>query len=102
MSSWPTTVSCYLLLPRITRQDWRPMSAARRHVAVTALVALSLEVWACALGAAPAAPGVGESLYRRGLLPSGVPVEAAREAGATLRGADPACANCHRRSGLGS
>jgi hypothetical protein len=51
-------------------------------------------------GAAAAAPG--ENLYRQGLLPSGAPVQAMREEGATIRGADAACANCHRRSGLGS
>jgi hypothetical protein len=54
------------------------------------------------LAAAQSQPPVGESLYRRGLLPSAQPVQAAREAGATLSGADAACANCHRRSGLGS
>jgi len=50
----------------------------------------------------PQQPSVGEILYRRGLLPSAEPVRATREAGATLRGADAACVNCHRRSGLGS
>jgi Cytochrome c len=54
------------------------------------------------LAAAPANAPPGEQLYRRGLLPSGEPVRATREAGATLRGADAACVNCHRRSGLGS
>jgi hypothetical protein len=33
---------------------------------------------------------------------SGDPVSASREAGAILKGADAACVNCHRRSGLGS
>jgi hypothetical protein len=41
-------------------------------------------------------------LYRRGLLASGEPVRATREAGATLLGADAACSSCHRRSALGS
>jgi hypothetical protein len=41
-------------------------------------------------------------LYRRGLLPSGQPIEATREAGVALQGSDAACVNCHRRSGLGS
>lgn len=54
------------------------------------------------LAAAPANAPPGEQLYRRGLLLSGEPVRATREAGATLRGADAACVNCHRRSGLGS
>jgi hypothetical protein len=51
-----------------------------------------------------AAPGIsaGETLYRRGLLPSGKSVQAVRPSGATVEGADAACVNCHRRSGLGS
>jgi hypothetical protein len=65
------------------------------------LLAISL-LWACALGAAPATPSAGETLYRRGLLPSGEPVQALREGNATVRGTDAACVNCHRRSGLGS
>jgi hypothetical protein len=74
-----------------------PRGAAR----ATAL-ALSLLMWACALSAAPPSPSAGETLYRRGQLPSGEPVQALREGGATVRGADAACVNCHRRSGLGS
>ncbi len=55
----------------------------------------------CALAATPTEPP-GETLYRRGLLPSGQPVQALREGNATLSGVDAACVNCHRRSGLGS
>jgi cytochrome c553 len=45
----------------------------------------------------------GESIYRRGVLASGAPLEASREAGGlTTRGADAACVNCHQRSGLGA
>jgi hypothetical protein len=73
-----------------------------RGGARAAALALPLFMWACALSAAPPNPSAGETLYRRGLLPSGEPVQATREAGATLRGADAACVNCHRRSGLGS
>src|ERR1700732_4976692 len=73
-----------------------------RGAARAAALALPLLMWACALSAAPPNPSAGETLYRRGLLPSGEPVQATREAGATLRGADAACVNCHRRSGLGS
>jgi hypothetical protein len=43
----------------------------------------------------------GESLYRHGLLLSGQPVSASREGNPPLSGADAACSNCHRRSGLG-
>ena len=73
-----------------------------RGAAPAAALALSLLMWACALGGAPATPSAGETLYRRGLLSSAQPVQATREAGAVLRGADAACVNCHRRSGLGS
>jgi hypothetical protein len=58
-------------------------------------------MWAYALCSAHASPA-GEALYRRGLLPSGQPVRAVREANANIDGADAACVNCHRRSGLGS
>ncbi len=44
----------------------------------------------------------GEAIYRHGILPSGQPLEAAREAGTRVSGADAACVNCHRRSGLGA
>lgn len=50
----------------------------------------------------PGRPSAAEPLYRSGLLPSGGPLQASRPAGAALQGADAACANCHRRSGLGS
>lgn len=53
------------------------------------------------LGTAQGAGGAGEALYRRGILPSGQPVEAVRNDGPSLRGSDAACINCHRRSGLG-
>ena len=65
-------------------------------------LALSLLMGTCALGAAAPGPSAGERLYQRGQLPSGEPVQALRQGGATVRGADAACVNCHRRSGLGS
>src|SRR5256885_9777077 len=71
-------------------------------VARAAVIALSGLLGGGAFAAPPPQPSVGEILYRRGLLPSAEPVQATREAGATLRGADAACVNCHRRSGLGS
>jgi hypothetical protein len=46
------------------------------------------------------AGGVGENLYRNGVLPSGKPLTAER-GGAPLSGQAAACINCHRRSGLG-
>jgi hypothetical protein len=46
---------------------------------------------------------VGESIYRRGVVASGAPLEGTRQVGSLgLVGADAACVNCHRRSGLGS
>jgi hypothetical protein len=43
----------------------------------------------------------GESIYRDGLRLSGEPVTAQRDGSPPLSGADAACSNCHRRSGLG-
>src|SRR5256885_963708 len=53
---------------------------------------------------APAARAgnVGRSIYLRGVLGSGAPLEGTREAGVVPTGADAACVNCHQRSGLGS
>jgi hypothetical protein len=58
---------------------------------------LGLLLAVCA--AAEAAPG--ESIYRDGILLSGAPLTAKRAAGLSSSGAAAACANCHRRSGLG-
>jgi hypothetical protein len=46
-------------------------------------------------------PSRGERIYREGRLASGAPVRAERFGG-MVHGADAACVNCHRRSGLGS
>ncbi len=73
-----------------------------RGAAPAMALALSLLMGTCALGAAAPGPSAGERLYQRGQLPSGEPVQALRQGGATVRGADAACVNCHRRSGLGS
>jgi hypothetical protein len=43
-----------------------------------------------------------EALYRNGILPSGAPLIGQRLAGASVKGADAACVNCHRRSGFGT
>jgi Cytochrome c len=75
-------------------------STALHAGASLALVALLLGAWSPQEACAGSSPG--ETLFRRGMLPSGQPVEATREAGAALRGGDAACVNCHRRSGLGS
>jgi mono/diheme cytochrome c family protein len=51
--------------------------------------------------AAPANP-VGQTIYLRGVLGSGAPLEGLREAGAVTTGLDAACVSCHQHSGLGS
>lgn len=65
--------------------------------------------WAWAPGAiaaeAASAPGdllaLGRALYLEGRRADGSPLVAGRAGGLVLSGADAACANCHRRSGLG-
>src|SRR5512143_2275927 len=44
----------------------------------------------------------GERIYRAGVLASGEALVAVRDDGMRVQGADAACVNCHRRSGLGS
>ncbi|MBN3753577.1 c-type cytochrome [Paraburkholderia sp. Tr-20389] len=44
----------------------------------------------------------GESIFRDGIAGDGLPVEATHHQQLAMRGAAAACANCHRRSGLGS
>jgi hypothetical protein len=52
---------------------------------------------------AGSAGGAGPSIYLRGVLASGAPLEGTREdGGVATTGADAACVNCHQRSGLGS
>jgi hypothetical protein len=75
------------------------MSAWRRAVAGAGLLAASV-----LMGAAsnPGARSAGESIYLRGELGSGAPLEGSREAGGVVtRGRDAACVNCHQHSGLG-
>jgi hypothetical protein len=43
----------------------------------------------------------GEIIYRQGVLPSGLPLSGRRDSDLSISGADAACVNCHRRSGLG-
>jgi hypothetical protein len=52
--------------------------------------------------AAAEAATAGQSIYLRGVLRSGAPLEGTREAGMVTTGADAACVSCHQRSGLGS
>src|SRR5215831_13020896 len=101
MSSWITTINCSR--PPEVRGPEKP--AASNHIRACALaagLALSALLGTLVWGGMPRELAGGESVYRRGLLPSGEPVRATREAGATLLGADAACTSCHRRSALGS
>ncbi len=62
-----------------------------------------LAALASAVPAAAAPAGdAGESIYLRGVLGSGAPLEGTREASSVTVGADAACVDCHQRSGLGS
>jgi len=51
--------------------------------------------------AVSAVPSAGERLFRTGQLLSGEPVHGERRGEPALQGQDAACAQCHRRSGLG-
>jgi cytochrome c len=51
--------------------------------------------------AAARPPDEAERIYRDGILPSGQPLRGMREAGVPIEGRAAACANCHRRSGIG-
>ena len=69
------------------------------------LFLLSLQV----AGAAepPPAPSAelieaGRKIYEQGIQPNGEPLAGTREGGTVVSGADAACINCHRRTGLGS
>ncbi len=54
------------------------------------------------LAAAESSDGVGQSIYVRGVLGSGRPLEGIRDAGMVTAGVGAACVNCHQRSGLGT
>jgi hypothetical protein len=71
----------------------RPMRASILVALIIALVSV-----ACA---AAAAQEDAQRIYRDGILPSGEPLRGVREAGVRIEGRAAACANCHRRSGIG-
>jgi len=77
-----------------------------RVVRTLVLLASSIAWAVCVQAAAPAASAsaesAGERIFLRGVLSSGKELEATSATGVTLRGQTAACANCHRRSGLGS
>jgi hypothetical protein len=76
--------------------------------AATVLRALTVSLLLAALGSSmghassDANASVGEGIYQRGVTGSGAPLQAFREGGARMAGADVACINCHRRSGFGA
>jgi hypothetical protein len=72
---------------------WRPALAGAWLWAALALPGLA---------AAAPADGAGSSIYLRGAVGSGAPLEGTRQAGVSTTGADAACVSCHQRSGLGS
>ncbi len=67
------------------------------------IVALLLALVAGAAFAAGPQSGqdAGMRIYRAGVLPSGAALRGELRNGAQLKGADAACVQCHRRSGLG-
>jgi hypothetical protein len=75
----------------------RPVRAATLRL-LGAAAALAL----CGAMTVPApVSGVGERLYREGQLATGEPLRGERAGAPPLLGRDAACAQCHRRSGLG-
>ncbi|HME37756.1 MAG TPA: hypothetical protein VKG63_02245 [Steroidobacteraceae bacterium] len=76
------------------------MNTARAVAGLLLLGFVSAAGWA---GEPTQAAGAGESIYRQGVLSSGTPLMGVRQgAGLSVNGAEAACVNCHRRSGLGS
>jgi hypothetical protein len=74
------------------------MRAALRALAGAA----ALMMGGVALAAPPPVSGIGERIYREGLIAGGEPLRGLREGAAPLLGRDAACVQCHRRSGLGT
>jgi hypothetical protein len=72
---------------------------ASRALVVALLVGVLPGTVGTAKGDSPA--NAGEAMYRRGVVGSGAPLEATRQAGPRMLGAAAACVNCHRRSGFG-
>ena len=77
------------------------MVALRGALPLLLLHFLALAPWSAALAQTDQA-SAGESVYRKGVLPSGRPLLGEREGGGTVEGLAAACVTCHRRSGLGS
>jgi len=65
---------------------------------------LAICAWLAGITPAVAADELeaGRRIYLEGILPSGAPLTGVRLGQAEVSGAQAACANCHRRSGMGS
>ncbi len=74
---------------------------APRLCSIIGLLLLGALPPAAATGSGAEPEDAGEAIYLRGVLGSGSPLEAHRDGGARMQGADAACVNCHRRSGFG-
>ena len=66
------------------------------------LLAMAVAPLASMAGAAPALLEEGRRIYEDGILVSGAPLQGERFGGTRVEGAQAACMNCHRRSGMGS
>jgi hypothetical protein len=82
----------------------RNQSRAGVIAALVCLMCGSLPALVASAPRGAAAPPIdprGEAIYRDGRLPSGEPLSGRREPALAVSGAQAACANCHKRSGLG-
>ena len=80
IAGWALVSLCAPLLPGAAPAAWREPRPAAADPATVA----------------------GQSIYLRGVLGSGEPLQGSREAGAASSGQDAACVSCHQRSGRGS
>src|SRR5664279_4067026 len=72
------------------------------RILVLLLAALASPLTQASSAVMPAKTSVGESIYRHGVLGSGMPLQASRGEDLSISGAEAACINCHQRSGLGA
>ncbi|HYK90387.1 MAG TPA: cytochrome C [Acidobacteriota bacterium] len=68
----------------------------------TSAVTAGVILFASLVSGKSAAPTIGEIIYRQGITAAGVPVNEDRGSGGISPGANAACVNCHRPSGLGA
>src|ERR1700722_3422646 len=87
---------------RAASQLMRPGPRGKRRCQlVLAAGCIGLGLFA-SVGAAEMPAGAGESIYLRGVLGSGAPLEGIRPDAPKASGTEVACVNCHQRSGLGT